>query len=86
MLRYEQSRLLHEQRMKQLRSEIERIKRDTELIKNETEQIEKETEQLRRANAKGRALLRSIDQLCFAPDSSSNPIAPTGSDCGSSLS
>ncbi|MFM7269038.1 MAG: hypothetical protein ACKOZT_10720 [Cyanobium sp.] len=86
MLRYEQSRLLHEQRMKQLKSEIEQIKNETDLIRNETAQIERETEQLRCANAKGRALLRSIDQLCFAPDSSSNPIAPTGSDCGSSLS
>ena len=71
MLHYEQRRMLHEQRMKQLRSDIEQIKN--------------ETEQLRRENAIGRALLNSIDQLCFPPDSSSTPVPPTASDCRSSL-
>jgi len=64
----------YEQRMKQLRIEIEQIK-------NETEQLRRETARLRQLNANGRALLSSIDQLCFAPDSSSTPPLPTASDC-----
>jgi len=57
----------YEQRMKQLRSE--------------TEQLKLETARLRQLNARGRALLNSIDQLCFAPDSSSTPAPPAASDC-----
>lgn len=75
---YEQRRMLHEQRMQQLAIEIEQIKSDSEQIKSETEQIVKDTERLRRENARGRALLSSVDQLCFPPDSSSIPPAPTG--------
>ena len=85
--------MLHEQRMKQLRSDIEQIKKETEQIKNETDQIRSETEQLKLENARlkelnanGRALLSSIDQLCFAPYSSSTPTPATANVCSSSSS
>jgi len=74
---YEQSVVLHEQRMKQLRSEIEQIE-------SETEQIEKEIEQLDRDNARLENLLSCVDQRCFPPECSSIPPLPTDSDCGSS--
>jgi len=48
ILHDEQSKLLHEQRRQQLRSEIELIKRETELIMNETDQIKSDTEQIER--------------------------------------
>jgi len=67
---YEQSIVLHEQRMKQLRSEIE--------------QLEKEIEQLDRDNARLENLLSCVDQRCFPPESSLIPPLPTESDCGSS--
>ena len=63
----------YELRMKQLESEILQVK-------SETEQIENETEQLRRENARERALLASIDRLCFPPESSSTPATPTAPD------
>jgi hypothetical protein len=57
------------------------IEKDIEQIERETEQIEKETEQLRQDNAKTRHLISCVDQLCFPPESSSNPAPPTASDC-----
>ena len=60
----------YEQRMKELRSEIEQIK--------------SETEQLRRENARQRALSALIKQHCFPDDSSSTPIPPTAPDSSSS--
>jgi len=74
---YEQSVVLHEQRMKQLRSEIERSK-------ERTKQIETEIEQLDRENAREKALSALIRQRCFPPESSLIPPLPTDSDCGSS--
>jgi hypothetical protein len=56
---YEQRKMQHELRMKQLESEIE---------------------QLRHENARERALLASIDRLCFPPDSCSIPAMPTAPD------
>ena len=82
---YEQSIMLHEQRMQQLRSEIERSKERTKQIERETEQIEKEIEQLDRDNARLESLLSCVDQHCFPPESSSIPPLPTESDCGPSL-
>ena len=71
---YEQSIVLHEQRMNENRIAIERSKERTKLI-------EKETEQLRRENARLKALNASIKQLCFPPESSSIPQTPTAADC-----
>jgi len=71
---YEQSIVLHEQRMNENRIAIERSKERTKLI-------EKETEQLRRENARLKALNASIKQLCFPPESSSIPQTPTAPDC-----
>jgi hypothetical protein len=78
---YEQSIVLHEQRMNDNRIAIERSKERTKLIENETEQIKKETEQLRQMNAKERALSDSIRRLCFPPESSSIPQTSTAPDC-----
>ena len=81
---YEQRKMQHEWRMKQLENDILRVRRDRERIendilqvRNDSERIEKETEQLRQENAKGRQLLASIDALCFPPESSSIPPNPT---------
>ena len=71
---YEQSIVLHEQRMKQLANEIERSK-------ERTKQLEKEIEQLRQENARERALSALIKQHCFPPESSSIPPTPTAPDC-----
>ena len=57
------------------------IEQRTKLIEKETEQLRNENAGLRELNAKGRALLSCVDQLCFAPDSSSTPAPPTASDC-----
>ena len=72
----------------QAEKDIEQIERETEQIKRETEQIKRETEQLRQENAKlkllnakTRHLISCVDQLCFPPESSSNPTPPTASDC-----
>ncbi|MFO0136472.1 MAG: hypothetical protein ACK535_00375 [Cyanobacteriota bacterium] len=73
---YEQSIVLHEQRMKQLESDILRVRSDSERSKERTKLIEKETEQLKQMNAKERALNASIKRLCFPPESSSTPQAP----------
>ena len=80
---YEQRRIQHELRMKQLKSEIEQIEKETKQIERETEQIERETEQLRRENARlrslnarTRALISCVDQHCFPPESSSTPLPP----------
>ncbi len=92
---YEQSIVLHEQRMKQLESEIlrvrsagERSKERTKLIEKETVQIENEILQLRQENArlrlqnaKEKALSDSIRRLCFPSESSSIPLIPTAPDC-----
>ncbi|MFM7361369.1 MAG: hypothetical protein ACKO25_06025 [Cyanobium sp.] len=86
---YEQRRMLHEQRMKQLAIEIEQIKsdserieKDTEWIRNETEQLRRENARLRQLNVRGRALLSSVDQLCFPPESSSIPSPSTAPGSG----
>jgi septal ring factor EnvC (AmiA/AmiB activator) len=87
---YEQRKIQHEWRMKQLENDILRVRRDRERIENdilqvrndseriekETEQLRQETEQLRQQNSKGRQLLASIDALCFPPESSSIPPNP----------
>jgi phage shock protein A len=67
---YEQRKIRHEVRMKQLESEIE--------------QIRTETEQLRLENAKQSALSALIRQHCFSDESNSTPIPPTEPDSGSS--
>ena len=88
-MEHEQWMLLHEQRMKQLESDIlqvrsgsERSRERTKLIEKEIlrvrsdrEQIEKEIEQLDHENAKEGALSDSIRRLCFPPESSSIPQA-----------
>ena len=71
---YEQRKMQHELRMKQLESEIERSK-------ERTRQIENDIEQLRRENAREKALSALIRQRCFPPESSSIPQTPTGPDC-----
>ena len=76
---YEQSIVLHEQRMKQLESEILQVRKDRE-------QIEKEIDQLDRENAREKALSALIRQRCFPPESSSIPPQLIKSDCGSSWS
>lgn len=92
---YEQRKLQHEWRMRQLARDIEQskertklIENDIERIKNDTEQIRKETEQLRQdnarlrqLNAKTRHLISCVDQLCFPPESSSIPLTSTEADC-----
>ena len=89
VMQHEQWMLLHEQRMKQLESDIlqvrsgsERSRERTKLIEKEIlrvrsdrEQIEKEIEQLDHENAKEEALSDSIKRLCFPPESSSIPQA-----------
>ena len=74
---HEQNIVLHEQRMKQLASDIERSEERTKLI-------EKEIEQLRLENAREKALSALIRQRCFPPESSSISPLPTESDCGPS--
>ena len=71
---YEQSIVLHEQRMNANRIAIERSKERTKLI-------EKEIEQLRQENARLKALNASIRRLCFPPESSSTPQTPTAPAC-----
>jgi septal ring factor EnvC (AmiA/AmiB activator) len=73
---YEKSIVMHEQRMKQLESDILRVRSDSERSKERTKLIEKETEQLRRENAREKALSASIRRLCFPPESSSTPQTP----------
>jgi hypothetical protein len=67
---YEQRKMQHEWRMKQLAKDIEQIEK-------ETEQLRQETAWLRQQNARGRQLLASIDALCFPPESSSIPAPAT---------
>jgi len=76
---YEQSVVLHEQRMQQLENEILQVRKDSE-------QIEKEIEQLDRENAREKALSALIRQHCFPPECSSIPPHATESDCESSWS
>jgi len=76
---YEQSIVLHEQRMKQLESEILQIEK-------ETEQLRQETARLRQLNAREKALSALIRQHCFPPECSSIPPQATESDCKSSWS
>ena len=64
--------------------EIEQIKKETELIKKETEQLKAENAKLDILISKEKALLASIDRLCFPPDFSSTPPPPTEPDCGHS--
>ena len=61
--------MLHELRMKQLKSEIEQIK-------SETEQLRRENARLRTLNARQKALSALIKQHCFPPESNSTPIPP----------
>jgi len=63
---YEQRKMQHEWRMKQLAKDIEQIEK-------ETEQLRQETAKLRLQNARGRQLLASIDALCFPPESNLTP-------------
>jgi hypothetical protein len=78
---YEQSIVLHEQRMNANRIAIERSKERTKLIEKETEQLRQETARLRQLNAKEKALSDSIRRLCFPLESSSIPPIPTAPDC-----
>ena len=71
---YEQHVMHHDQRMKQLESEILQVRKDRELI-------EKEIEQLDHENANEGVLSDSIRRLCFPPESSSIPQTPTAPDC-----
>ena len=71
---FELRKMQHEQRMKQIETEILQVRKDKELI-------EKEIEQLDHENAKERALSDSIRRLCFPPESSSIPQTPTAPDC-----
>jgi hypothetical protein len=71
---YEQSIVLHEQRMNDNRIAIERSKERTKLI-------EKEIEQLRQENARLKTLNASVRQLCFPPESSSILQTSTAPDC-----
>jgi septal ring factor EnvC (AmiA/AmiB activator) len=77
----EQRTRLIEKDIEQIERETKQIEREAELIEKDIEQIEKETEQLRQDNAKTRHLISCVDQLCFPPESSSNPAPPTASDC-----
>jgi hypothetical protein len=70
---FELRKMQHEQRMKQLESDILRVRSDRE-------QIEKEIEQLDHENAKEEAFSDSMKQLCFPPESSSIPQASTAPD------
>jgi hypothetical protein len=74
---FEQRKLQHEWRMKQLESEILRVR-------NDSEQIKRETEQLRRDNARQRALSALIKQHCFPDEFNSNPRQPIEPDSSSS--
>jgi hypothetical protein len=85
---YEERKMQHEWRMKQLESEILRVRSDKEQIENDilrvrsdSKRIKRETEQLRQENAREKALSTSIRRLCFPPESSSIPQTPTGPDC-----
>jgi hypothetical protein len=78
---YEQSIVMHEQRMKQIESDILRVRSDSERSKERTKLIEKEIEQLDHENDKERAFSDSIRRLCFPPESSS--IAQTSIEPGS---
>ncbi len=71
---YEQSIVLHEQRMNENRIAIERSK-------ERTKQIENEIELLRQENARLKTLNASVRQLCFPPESSSIHQTPTAADC-----
>jgi hypothetical protein len=71
---YEQRKMQHEQRTKQIETEILQVRKDKELI-------EKEIEQLDHENTKEEALSASIKRLCFPPESSSIPQTPTAPDC-----
>jgi hypothetical protein len=71
---YEQRKMQHELRMKQIETEILQVRKVRELI-------EKEIEQLDHENAKERALSDSIRRLCFPPESSSIPQTSTAPDC-----
>jgi archaellum component FlaC len=71
----------HEQRMKQLESDILRVRSDSERSKERTKQIEKEIEQLRQENTRLKTLNASVRRLCFPPESSSIPQTPTAPDC-----
>ena len=82
---YEQRKIQHELRMKQLKNEIEQIKSDSEQIEKDCEQIEKETEQLRRENARQKALSALIKQHCFPPESNSTQAQSTAPDSKPSL-
>jgi len=75
---YEQSIVLHEQRMKQLKNDSERIEERTKRIENEIEQLDRE-------NARLETLLSCVDRLCFPPESNSTPPPAIENDYGSSL-
>jgi regulator of replication initiation timing len=70
-----------EQRTKLIEQRTRLIEKDTEQIKRETEQLRQENAKLKLLNAKTRHLISCVDQLCFPPESSSNPAPPTASDC-----
>ena len=78
---FELRKMQHEQRMKQLESDILRVRSDSERSKERTKLIEKEIEQLRQENARLKTLNASVRRLCFPPESSSIPQTPTAPDC-----
>jgi archaellum component FlaC len=78
---FELRKMQHEQRMKQLESDILRVRSDSERSKERTKQIEKEIEQLRQENTRLKTLNASVRRLCFPPESSSIPQTPTAPDC-----
>ena len=71
----------HEQRMKQLETDILQAESEILRVRRETELIERETEQLRRKNAREKALSASIRRLCLPRYPSSTLPSSTEPDC-----
>jgi septal ring factor EnvC (AmiA/AmiB activator) len=75
-----------EKEILQAEKELEQAEREFAESEKELEPIERETQRLLRDNARRRALLRRVDQLCFPDDFRSTPPPSTESDCDSSWS
>jgi predicted nucleic acid-binding Zn-ribbon protein len=74
-----------ERESEQIMREAEQIEREAEQIKNATEQLKRENARLKALNARTRHLISCVDQLCFPPESSSNPVTSTEPDSTSFL-
>ena len=75
---YEQRKIQHELRMKQLESEIEQSKERTKQLESETELIKNETEQLRRENARLASIESRLARFEREHLSGSNLLSSTG--------